>query len=143
MNRRAYSPVIAALLLSAVVLSVGGAVWAYSQASMAMSSEDYAEAMIDMTETICERFIIEHAYHDGANILIFVFNYGDVDIEVKVQAKEVTYPADQDTWVKIPSGEMKEFLPIALSASPGETINIRAYTKRGNDAFYRYLVPQV
>ena len=142
-SRKAYSAVIAAVILSAVVIAVGGGIWAYSQGAMAITSHDYADSVIAMIDTISERFIIEHAYHDGENISIFVFNYGEVDIEVKVNVKDVTYPSDQYSWVEIPSNEMVPFPLIALDADPGETLSIRAYTRRGNNAFHRYLVPEV
>ena len=142
-GRRAYSPVIAALILSAAVLTVGGACWAYSQGAMTITSEEYAESVIEMIDQISERFIIEHAYYNGSHLFIWVFNYGEVDMDVKISVKNVNYPSDQDLWIQINSCEMISFSPIDVSASPGETLNIRAYTKRGNNAFYRYLVPQV
>ena len=140
---RAFSAVIAAVILSAVVLTVGGVVWAFSQDAMTITSEEYAETVISLIDTISERFIIEHAYHDGINISIFVFNYGEVDIEVKVNIEDVTYPSDQDSWIEIPSKEMVPFPLIALDVNPGVTLDIKAYTRRGNNAFYRYLVPEV
>ena len=140
---RAFSPVIAAVILSAVVMAVGGAIWAFSQGAMTITSEEYAETVIALIDTISERFIIEHAHHDGVNISIFVFNYGEVDIEVKVNVKDVTYPSDQDSWIEIPSKEMVPFPSIPLDVSPGETLDIKAYTRRENNAFYRYLVPEV
>jgi len=124
-------------------MAVGGGIWAFSQDAMTITSEEYAETVIAMIDTISERFIIEHAYHDGENISIFVFNYGEVDIEVKVNVKDLTYPSDQDSWIEIPSKEMVPFPLIDLDVNPGETLDIKVYTRRGNNAFYRYLVPEV
>lgn len=146
-ERRAISPVISALILSAVVLTVGGVVWTFSQGAMTISAEDYAESVIDMTETISERFIIEHVYYEYVDevpeLYVFVYNYGTVDIEVKVEVKGGTYPAAEETWIEIPSKEMIPFPTIDLGTIPSskEELNIRIYTRRENNAYYRYLVP--
>lgn len=141
-SRRAYSPVIAAVILSAVVMSVGGAVWFFSQGSMTITAEDYAEEIIDMTDTICERFIIEHVSNnsDGSLLYVWVFNYGDVDIDIKVNVGTITYPADSDDWIAVASGEMVPIDPIGITLTKGEELNIRTYSRRGNNAYYRYLV---
>jgi len=84
-RRQAFSPVISTIILSAVVLSVGGVFWAYSQGAMTISAEDYAESLMNMTDIITERFIIEHVCYESDYLYVWVFNYGDVDIEVKVK----------------------------------------------------------
>jgi len=230
---KAFSPVISVVIISAVVLAVGGAIWAFSQGAMTITAEDYAEAVINMTDTISERFIIEMVWYgfdsatdedvgtgngelktfsgvldhdllvsgtlaideavedftdDGAGVLvsslgtpplggngeinyitggysvtflnapaggsitadykyitgpldIWIFNYGTVDIEVKVQVKDTTYPAAEDDWFEIPAEDMKPFPSIPLDVISKEELNIKAYTKRGNNAYYKYVVP--
>jgi len=143
-ERRAISPVISALILSTVVLTIGGVVWAFSQGAMTISAEDYAESVIEMTETISERFIIEHVYYklDAVpEVHVFVYNYGTVDIEVKVEVNGKTDPAAE--WIDIPSKEMKPFPTITLETPPEqkEELNIKAYTRRDNNVYYRYIVP--
>ena len=133
-GRRAYSPVISALILSAVVLAVGGAIWAYSQGAMTITAEDYAEAVINMTDTISERFIIEHVSYDGTDLHIWVYNYGDVNIEVKV-----TYPENDNDWEKVVSGDLKK-IDIAYAIS-GTEVGINVKSRRDNDVYYRYFVP--
>jgi len=213
------------MMLSVVVLAVGGAIWSFSQGAMTITAEDYAEDVIEMTDVISERFIIEMVWYDAAPITIdvmaepvgagdgvetvfsldyfpvvsdetiylddglggdpvaqpydgtvytlvddtgvitfvdppgsevaitadydyltnqlnvWIFNYGPVDIEVKVQLKDITCPAAEDEWIEIPSKDMVPFPTINLSANVGEELNIIAYTKRGNDAYYKYIVP--
>ena len=215
-SRRALSTVISALILSAVTLAVGGSVWAFSQGAMTITAQNYAEAVINMTDTISERFIIEMVSYesviltpeqietgDGATTVfnldnfpvfpgsetiyletaaqpdddtvytlvdetgvitfvaapatgvaitsdykyiinplnVWIFNYGTVDIEVKVQVKDITYPYAEDEWIKIPSMNMVPFPPITLGIISKEELNVKAYTKRGNNAFYRFIVP--
>jgi len=147
-KKKAISPVISALILSAVVLTVGGAMWSFSQGAMTITAEDYAESVINMTDTISERFIIEHVYYEELTepadtmLHVFVYNYGTVDIEVKVEIKEdAIYPIEEKVWIKIPSKEMMP-IPIPFTLDPEEKeLNIRAYTRRENSVYYRYLVP--
>jgi len=146
-GRRAVSSVLSALLLSAVVIAVGGSIWAFSQGAMTITAEDYAENVINMTDTISERFIIEQVYYkyveDVPELHVFVYNYGTVDIKVKVEVKGETCPAAEEEWIEIPSKEMMPFPNIILETIPlpKEELNIKAYTKRGNNVYYRYLVP--
>ncbi len=135
---RAFSPVISAIIISAVVLSVGGIVWAFSQGAMTITAEGYAEGVINMTDIISERFIIEHAYYNGSHLFIWVFNYGDIDIEVKIQVGIVTHP---DEWIEIEEGGFAEVPPLSYTAVTGDELVIRAYTRRENNVYYRYLVP--
>lgn len=130
---------IAAIILSAVVLSVGGVVWFFSQGSMTITAEDYAESVINMTDTISERFIIEHVNHSLTEISVWIYNYGDVDIEVKIQYEAVTEPADSDNWIEVASKDQKHFKIMGFDSTPRE-LNINVYSKRGNNANYRHLV---
>jgi len=182
---------------------------------MTITAEDYAEAVINMTDTISERFIIEMvsyesdiaigeiietgdiknldhfpvfsgsetiyldtgtgpvAQPDDGNVYtlvdetgvitfdplpgsgvditadykyiitplnVWVFNYGTVDIEVKVQVKDITYPAAENEWKEIPSKDMKPF-QLALDIISKEELNVKAYTKRENNVYYKYIVP--
>jgi len=152
-KKKAISPVISALILTATVLSIGGGIWFYSQGAMTITSEDYAESVINMTDTISERFIIEHVYYKYVyydeevgyvpELHVFVYNYGSVDIEVKVEVKDIDYPVDEKVWIKIPSKEMMPFPIIDLGTPPGsdDELNIKVYTRRENSVYYRYLVP--
>ncbi|MBA7637872.1 hypothetical protein ES703_45521 [subsurface metagenome] len=135
-RRRAFSQVISAVILSAVVLSVGGVVWFFSQGVMTITSEDYAESLMNMTDVISERFIVEHVSYNGTHLHIWVFNYGDVDIEIKAQIGDVT----SENWIDVALGEMMPINAIELTAITGEILDITTYTGRGNNAYYRYFV---
>ena len=135
-GKRAYSPVIAAVILSAVVMAIGGAVWFFSQGSMTITSEDYAESLMNMTDVISERFIVENVSYNGTHLHVWAFNYGDVDIEIKVQVGNMT----SESWIDVASGEMISISPIELTAITGEILDISAHSGRGNNAYYRYLV---
>jgi len=134
---RATSPVIAAVIMSAVVLAIGSVIWAFSQGAMTITAEDYAEAVVNMTDTICERFIIEHVSYDDVNYIlrIWVFNYGDINIEVNV-----TYPDNSVGWIEVSSKHLEE---ISFGFDPGSEIEvgIKVESRRENDVYYRYFVP--
>lgn len=237
-GRRGISPVISAVILSAIVLTIGGVLWAFSQSAMTISAEDYAHSVINMTDTISERFIIEHvAYIDSdSNLKVWIYNYGSVNIDVKIEvggngdytladdgtpagsgaipvvggigestftmgdgaptAITVTAPdttadfiaalydaADTllvgptvssggvgvidtvvlnygyvvstdyvvkitaatenypDYWIDIMAGGFEDLPPLSYTATSGEELVIKAYTRRGNNAYYRYIVP--
>jgi len=116
-------------------MAVGGVVWAFSQGAMTITAEDYAEATINMTDTICERFIIEHVNNSETELSVWIYNYGDVDIEVNV-----TYPENTNGWEKVVSKELKR---IDIGFDPGfETeVGINVKSRRDNDVYYRYAVP--
>jgi len=137
-KKKAISPVISALILSAAVLAVGGAIWAFSQGAMTISAEDYAESVIENTNTISERFIVEHVAYVGSDLKVWIFNYGKVDIEVRFQVGSVNHPQD---WIEITAGGFAEVPPLSYTANPGDELLIRAYTRRGNNAYYRFTVP--
>ena len=215
-RRRAFSPVISIVIVSAVVLAVGGAIWSFSQGAMTITAEDYAEAVVNMTDTISERFIIEMVSYESVSVTtkkdigtgdgttnlfnlgnfpifagsetiyldtvaqtddidiytlvdatglitfvsapaagvaikadykyiinplnIWIFNYGTVDIEIKIQVKDITYPAAENEWKEIPSKDMKPF-QLALDIISKEELNVKAYTKRSNNVYYKYIVP--
>jgi len=136
-ERRAIAPVISALILSAVVLTVGGVVWAFSQGAMTITAEDYAESVIEMTDTISERFIVEHVAYGDQEMKVWIYNYGDVDIDVKIQVGDVTHPED---WIEIAEGGFAD-VEFTYPAGSGDELVIVAYTRRGNHAYYRYIVP--
>ncbi len=137
-SRRALSTVISALLLSAVVLVVGGSIWAFSQGAMTIIAKDYAESVIEKTDTISERFIIEQVGYVSGELHVWVFNYGDVDIEFKVEVGGYTWPED---WRALASKDMVSVPLTEFSPDPGVELNIRMYSRRGNDAYYRFIVP--
>lgn len=140
-GRRAISSVISAVILSAAVLTIGGAVWAYSQSAMTITAEDYAESVINMTDTISERFIVEHVAYVGSDLKVWLFNYGKVGIEVKIQVGSVIYPLDPKVWMKMTAGGFTEVPPLSYTAVSGDELVIMACTRRGNSVYYRYLVP--
>jgi len=138
-NRRAYSPVIAAVILSTVVLSIGGVIWFFSQGSMTITAEDYAESLMNMTDVISGRFIIEHVANDSSHIFVWVYNYGEVDIVIDVYVDIEGGSSNSSLNVGIASQGLAK-VDIALSFTPGDEVAVKAMSRRDNNAYYRYIV---
>ena len=140
-NRRAISPVISALILSAAVLVIGGSVWGFSQSAMTISAENYAESVTNSSETISERFIIEHVAYNAGNLKVWVFNYGTVGIEVRIEVGEDSYPSDPKEYISMNAGGFADMEFTGYTAVGGDTLVIRAFTRRENSVTYNYIVP--
>ncbi len=109
-----------------------------------MSSEYYAESVINMSETISERFIIEHVAYINDDPNVWIYNYGKIDIEVKIEVKNdvesVTYPADPKEWIPMIAGGFEDVVFLDYPPVSGELV-IKAYTRRGNSVYYNYIIP--
>jgi hypothetical protein len=116
-------------------MAVGGAVWAFSQGAMTITAEDYAESVINMTDTISERFIIEQVSYDGTNLHVWVYNYGNVDIEVKV-----IYPDNPLSWREVSSKHLEEIF-FAFTLGDETEVGIKVESRRENDVYYKFVVP--
>ncbi len=148
-RRRALSPVIATIILSAVVIAIGGAIWSYASGASTVIANDYVNGTMDLKNEIVERFIVEHATNtsDGSNMSIWIYNYGDVDMIVDVYANAThvnssTYSFCSNLTNPISSGSLVEieihFSPGALE--PGDTVAVKVHSRRQNNAYYKYYV---
>ena len=143
--RKGLSPVIASVILSGMVLVIGAGVWSYSYGAASTMANDYADETIDMVHTIIERFTIEKVDYDNSaeNISIYVYNYGDVSIDVDTTIKiNETYYYDYDKII-IPKDFEKICIDISdeggLSSLQKVSIDLR--TKRENREYMAYYVP--
>ncbi len=88
MERRGLSPVIATVILSAAVLAIGGALWAYASDTATFVATGYIEDTIELTNEVTERFVVEHISYDSSQdeLKVWVFNYGGQQIIVDTYA---------------------------------------------------------
>ncbi len=143
-SRKALSPVIATVILSGVVLAVGGAVWAYTAGASTVIADGYINDTLELVEEINERFIVEHVTYESSNntIFVWVFNHGEMKVIVDTY---LTLDGDHiaNTIGKtIPSYESKR---IAITiASPtlaaDDIVAIKVHSRRQNNAYYQYIV---
>jgi len=148
-KRRALSPVIATIILSAVVIAIGGAIWSYASGASTVIANDYVNGTFNLMNELVERFVVEHATNtsDGSNMSIWVYNYGDVDIIVDVYANAThvnssTYSFCSNLTNPISSGSLVEIeIHFSLGAlEPGDTVAVKVHSRRQNNAYYKYYV---
>ncbi|MCK4438507.1 hypothetical protein KAV47_05490, partial [Candidatus Bathyarchaeota archaeon] len=85
-QRSALSPVIATIIISAAVLTIGGGLWAFAQGTSTIIAEDYVNDTLSLVDEITERFIVEWVSNstNGDTLTVWVYNYGDVKVVVDV-----------------------------------------------------------
>jgi len=140
MNRRALSEVVSAIILSGVVLAVGGALWSYSLGAATVMTNDYVNGTLSLLDELTERFTVEWANvsDTGDAFTVWVFNYGDVDITVDVYATVDNDTSSSTFGTPITSGALA---PVDLSfvGDPilaNDVVSIKVYSRRQNSAFY-------
>lgn len=140
-KKKALTPVIATMILSAVVIAVGGAIWSYAQGASTVIANSYIDDTFDLLNEVTERFTIEHVSNnsDGSTLKIWIFNYGDVDIVVDVYVNTTTYFTFTLEW-EIESEEVVR-VDVDLSSSPltrGQEVSIKAHSRKQNNDYYKY-----
>ena len=144
-RRKALSPVIASVILSGMVLAIGGMVWSYSYGAASTMANDYADETIDMVHTIIERFIIEKVYYDSSTetIDVWVYNYGSIEVTVEstITINGNEYSGEE---TEITSQEVAE-ISIDVSAESGlssyQEVVVEIRSIRDNQEFVTYYVP--
>ena len=151
-KRRGVSPVIATIILSAVVLAVGGAVWSYAQGASTVIANDYVNGTLELLNEVIERFEVEHMSNnsDGSTLQIWVYNYGDVDVVVDlyanathyVNATHSTYTVSNNLTNPITSGGLS-LIEIDFSSDHldvGDEVAVKVHSRRQNNAYGKYYV---
>ena len=142
-RRRGLSPVISTIILSAVVITIGGMVWSYAQGASTIVAMDYVDDTLDLLYEITERFSIEHVGNnsDGTILYIWISNYGDVDVMLDVYADTASSSSLNST-VEVPVGEIVQ-VELSFSGNPlskGDSIAIQAYSRRQNSEYSMHVV---
>jgi len=144
-NRRGMSPVIATIILSAAVITIGGAVWSYAQGASTVIATGYVNDTLTIMREVTERFTVEHVSNDTARtpLYVWVYNYGDVDITIDVYANVTSsgmYSTDTNNPLKIEAGGFAK-ATITISAVSGDKVAIKVHSRRQNNAYYTYYIP--
>ncbi len=138
------SPVIATIIISAVVLTVGGAVWSFSQGASVVVADDYVEGVMGLLNEAAERFIVEHVSNDDerTTLRVWIRNYGEVNVTVDVYAYVggVSFSTDPGNPISIASHALG-CAELAFSAVSGDEVAIKVHSRRQNNAYYTHLVP--
>jgi hypothetical protein len=138
--------VIATIILSAVVVTVGGAVWSYAQGAASVMASDYVNSTMSIMKEVTERFIVEHVSNNTSGTLLYMWidNYGDVDITVDVYANVtssgIRYSTNLNNPLKIAARGFAK-ATINIEATSGDEIAIKVHSRRQNNAYFKYYMP--
>ncbi|MES0326302.1 MAG: hypothetical protein ABUK18_10570, partial [Candidatus Bathyarchaeia archaeon] len=64
-KRKALSPVISSLILSAAVIAIGGGLWSYSAGAATVVADNYVNDTLELVNEVTERFVVEHVTIDA------------------------------------------------------------------------------
>lgn len=132
---------IATIILSAVVIAVGGGVWSYSQGAATVIANDYINGTMTLMSEVIERFTVEHVTNnsDGSVLYVWVYNYGDVDVVIDLYVNATGFH-DSTLGTSIVTGGIEK-ITIDFGSSVlelGEEVAIKAHSRRQSNAFYTY-----
>lgn len=142
-KRRGLSPVIATLIITGVVLAIGGGLWGFALSASSAMADDYVNGTLNLLYEITERFTVEHVSNssDGDALLVWVYNYGPVNITVAVNVEVNDGNNGSITDQGILAGEIKEIqIPFPDKLEQGDEIAVKVYSERQNNAYYIYYV---
>jgi FlaG/FlaF family flagellin (archaellin) len=147
------SPVIATIILSAAVITIGAAVWNYSQGASTVIANNYVNDTLDLLNEVTERFTVEHVSNnsDGTFLYVWVYNYGDVDVVVDVYANATHYNSTHDWYNYTCESNLnnlvvsKGLVKIEISYESahlwvGDSVAIKVHSWRQNNAYHKYYV---
>ena len=142
-SRPGIAPVVSTIILSATLLIIGGAIWSYTNSASQVLASDYVNETNRLIYEISERFTIEHVSNntDCSQLNITLYNYGSVNVTLDVYASidGTTYSSNPSNPTKIAEGE-RGFVLITIEAEKGDSVGIKAHSRRQNDAYYTYIV---
>jgi hypothetical protein len=143
-HRNGLAPVISSIILAAAVVSIGGALWFYSQGATSVISEGYLDDTFELVNDVAERFTVEYVTNnsDCTTLHIWIYNYGDVNVttDVYVSTNDTVYTSDIDNPLFIGSSDYV-CANITVSVQTGEYVTVKVHSRRQNNAFATYLVP--
>jgi hypothetical protein len=143
--------VIATIILSAVVIAVGGGVWSYSQGAATAIANDYINGTMTLMNEVIERFIVEHVSNnsDGSRLYVWVSNNGDVDItvDVYVNATHIGTPTTYTfrynlTHVIVSCGieKIEVHFDSPNDLDYGDEVAVKVHSRRQKNAYYTWTV---
>jgi len=146
-ERKALSPVISSLILSAAVIAIGGSIWSFSMGASTVIAEGYVNDTLELVNEVTERFIVEHVCYDsGTDTLnITVYNYGDQQITVDAYANITTTTTSfMETYYGkvIQKGESTRIdISVSGTVDSGDKASIKIHSRRQNNAYKVYYFP--
>jgi len=141
-KRKALSPVISTLILSAAVITIGGAIWSYSAGAATLIANGYVNDTLELVNEITERFMVEHVAIDSGldTLTVWVYNFGDQRVTVDVYVRDGDTVIGTTLGSVIDKGDTSEITIEITQRSAGDTISIKVHSRRQNDAYGTYYV---
>jgi flagellin-like protein len=152
-KKRGLSPVIATIILSAVVIAIGGAIWSYSQGASTVIANSYVNDTLELLNEVTERFAVEHVSNntEGSILHVWVYNYGEVDIVIDVYANAThfnettstfnsTFSANYTTSITAGILVLIEIDFSSYNLFPSDEVAVKVHSRRQNNAYYKYYV---
>jgi hypothetical protein len=141
-KRRALSPVIATVIISGVVLAIGGGIWAYAQGASIVIANDYVNGTLSLVDEITERFVVEwvKCSTNGETLTVYVYNYGAVDITVDVYVDVDDGNSGSTMETEIVAGSYAS-IEVSFVGDPlvtGDEVSIKVYSWRQNSVYRTY-----
>jgi hypothetical protein len=147
MNRKALSPVISSLILSAAVITIGGSIWGYAMSASTMVAESYVNDTLELVNEVTERFVVEHVSYDSGTdeLSVWIYNYGDQKIIVDTYANITTSSTsfmDTESGTVLQKGESVEvIISVSGTVASGDKASIKVHSRRQNNAYKVYYIP--
>lgn len=141
-DKKGLSPVMASIVLCSVVLTVGISVWSFTYSVSSALQDDYWEKSLENIDIISERFMVEHVAYDNSSGLIdvWIYNYGDVDVNVTVLVFKEASPSGVSSSKKIRMRTLAPKITISIGSwSPGTELLIKVNSLRGNEVYESYV----
>lgn len=139
-SKRGITPVVATIILSAVVIAVGGAVWSYSQGAATVIANDYVNSTMTLLNEIIERFTVEHVSYEAGILHVWIYNYGDVDVVLDVYAN-ATGGVFSSSLGNTVSSKTIRCVNVSITLDSGDEVAIKVHSRRQNNVYYTYYVP--
>jgi hypothetical protein len=142
-KRRALSPVVSTLIITGVVLAIGSGLWGFALSASSAMADNYVNGTLNLLYEITERFTVEHVSNtsNGDALLVWVYNYGPVNITVALNAEVNDGNNGTLTDQVILAGEIKEIqIPFPDNLEQEDEIAVKVYSVRQNYAYYIYYV---
>jgi len=142
-ERKALSPVISSLILSAAVIAIGGGLWSYSAGAATVVADSYINDTLELVNEVTERFVVEHVTIDAEKdtLSVWVYNYGSQKINVDVYVRDGDTVIGSTLGTVIDKGDTSGIpIEITVRASDDE-VSIKVHSRRQNNADETYYVP--
>ena len=142
-KRKALSPVISSLILSAAVIAIGGGLWSYSAGAATVIADSYVNDTMELVNEVTERFVVEHVTIDVEKdtLSVWVYNYGSQKINVDVYVKDGDTVIGSTLGTVIDKGDTSEILIDITQRASDDEVSIIVYSRSQNNAYKTYYVP--